>query len=266
MVKIAIIVVSVIVIIKIGMHYLTNMMLYAPGKTIDSLPEEFGLDYEEINFNSANGKKLNGLFFASKEAKVTIILFHGNGENIGDRLDFIKLILGLKVNIFVFDYQGYGRSEGVANEQNTYDDAMAAYNFVKKREHVDPEFITLFGRSLGGAIAIDLATKVKCYRLITEGAFSSLKDMGKFRFPYTPIYLFAPNKYNNLVKILNINTPALIVHGTEDETIPFQQGAKLFDTAKEPKEFYRVEGAGHNDVHEVAGDSFLKTIKQFLNL
>ncbi len=109
---------------------------------------------------------------------------------------------------------------------------------------------------MGGAIAIDLATKVKCYRLITDGTFSSLRDMGKKSFPYTPIYLMAPDKYNNMKKISHVNAPALFIHGTEDEVVPFSYGKKLYNEAVEPKEFYVINGGGHNDTYLGEGDQY----------
>lgn len=265
MIKILIIIASSLIAIKIGVHFLTNSLLYWPSKILESTPDEFGLLYEDIKFFSSNGSRLHGLFFPAKDAKVTIILFHGNGENIGDRLDFVKELVDLSINVFYFDYQGYGKSEGKPGEKDIYDDAMAAYNLVKIRDDVDPDFIVLFGRSLGGAVAIDLATKVKCYRLITDSTFSSLREVGKKRFPYTPIFLFTPNKYNNSRKISLLNVPVLIIHGTEDETIPFYHGEILYKRANEPKEFYIIEGAGHNNTYLINSSEYFEKIAKFVN-
>ncbi len=266
MIKLIIIIISVIVLGRILVHFLANALLFHPSSEIEFTPKEFGLEFEEVYFTSKNGAKLNGLFFPADEAKLTLMLFHGNAENVGDRLDFIKLLNESHLNVFYFDYQGYGKSEGKPSEQNTYDDAMAAYNYLIERKDVDNDFIVFFGRSLGGAIAIDLATKVKCYKLITEGTFSSIKDMGKVLFPYIPIHLVAPNRYDNLSKAQTISVPFMIIHGTEDEVVPFKLGVKLSKVAGGQSEFYVIDGASHNDTYIIGKDAYFEKLKAFLGI
>ncbi|MGR3319215.1 MAG: alpha/beta hydrolase [Candidatus Anammoxibacter sp.] len=266
MIKLVLIIIAVLALGKIGLYFLVNRMLFHPDSSIESTPDEFGLEYENVYFNSSNGSQLNGLFFPAKDAKVTLILFHGNAENIGDRLDYVKMLHDLTLNIFYFDYQGYGRSDGNPLENRTYEDGLAAYNYVKNRNDVDPNSIAFLGRSLGGAIAIDLATKVKCYRLITDGAFSSIRNIGKTILPFIPMYLVIPDKYNNVAKISNVRTPILIIHGTEDETVPFSHSKTLYEAANTPKEFYQINKAGHNDTHLIAGQPYFDKIKTFLEL
>ncbi|MGR3219380.1 MAG: alpha/beta hydrolase, partial [Candidatus Anammoxibacter sp.] len=127
-------------------------------------------------------------------------------------------------------------------------------------------FIAFLGRSLGGAIAIDLATKVKCYRLITDGAFSSIRNMAKKILPFIPMYLTIPDKYNNAKKIARLETPIFIIHGTEDETIPFSHSKILYEAANTPKEFYPINKAGHNDTYLIAGQTYFDKITTFLDL
>ena len=266
MIKIIVIAIVVIVLGKICINLLVQRLLYHPDRTVEFMPQEYGLKSEEIYFSSLNGLKLNGLFFPAPDSKMTLILFHGNAENVGDRLDFVKKLVDLGLNLFYFDYQGYGRSEGKPSEQNTYDDGLAAYDYVKSRNDVDPERIVLYGRSLGGGIAIDVAVRTGCYSLITEGAFVSIKEMAKGFVPLVPFQYTVADKYNNVKKIAKLNMPYLIIHGTEDGTIPFLHGKKLFEAANEPKEFFPVADAGHNDVHDVADKVFWKKISSFLGL
>lgn len=251
---------------KVMLNHIEYKMTFHPDREIESLPDEFGLEYEDIYFENKNGVALNGWLFLANNAKATLLLFHGNAENVGDRLDYIRILHDLSINIFVFDYQGYGRSKGSPSESGTYDDALAAYNYLKARKDIDPRFISFFGRSLGGAIAIDLATRVNCHRLIIEGAFSSIKDMAKDMFSFIPLYLVVSNKYDNASKISKINIPKLIIHGTLDETVPFSQGKKLFNVANKPKEFYEIYGAGHNDTYIVDGKPYFERIKAFLGI
>ena len=241
-------------------------MLFHPDGRIESTPQEFGLNYDDVYFSSSNGSKLNGLFFPADRAKVTLILFHGNAENVGDRLDYIKILHDLSVNVFSFDYQGYGKSEGKPLENRTYDDGLAAYNYVKSRVDVEENYIAFLGRSLGGAVAIELAAKVNCYRLIVDGTFSSIKDMAKAMFPSIPLHLLIPDKYNNAKRISKLYVPLLIIHGTEDETVPYSQSELLYKAANEPKEFYKITDAGHNDTYLVGGQTYFNKIKDFLDL
>jgi len=266
LIKFIIIAIAVIVLGKICINLFVQWMLYHPSRTVEFMPQEFGLKSEDIYFSSSNGLKLNGLFFPAPNARITMILFHGNAENVGDRLDFIKMLVGLGLNVFYFDYQGYGRSQGNPTEQGTYEDGLAAYGYVRSRADVDPERIAFYGRSLGGGIAIDVAARTGCYRLITEGAFASIKEMAKGFVPVIPFQYTVPDKYNNVKKIAALNMPYLIIHGTEDGTVPFSHGKKLFDAANDPKEFYPVDNAGHNDVHVVADKAFWEKISGFLDL
>lgn len=264
--KFIIIAATIIVLGKIGIYYIVHASLFCTGRAVESSPADFGLVCEDVYFDSLNGTTLNGLFFPSDGARVTLVMFHGNAENVGDRLDYVKTLLGMKLNVFYFDYQGYGKSEGSPSEKRTYEDSLSAYNYLISRHDVDPDSIAFLGRSLGGALAIDLATKVKCYRLITDGTFSSVKDMAKARFPFLPTSIITPDKYNNTDKVSQLDAPTLIIHGTEDQVVPFAQSKILYNAANEPKEFYQVDGAGHNDTYLVENSRYFEKIETFLGL
>ena len=163
------------------------------------------------------------------------------------------------------DYRGYGRSGGSPNEAGVYRDADAAYDYLVQVRHVRPKNIIVFGHSLGGAVAIDLASRRECGGLIVQSSFTSIRDMARRTFGI-PLFEYIPkSRFDSLAKIQQVQAPILIVHGTRDEIVPFSMGQRLFTAAPEPKFFFPVEGAGHNDVIEIGGDQLLQRFKSFLD-
>jgi len=194
----------------------------------------------------------------------TVIVPVGNAGNISYRLDNLRLLHHrLSLNIFIFDYRGYGRSQGRPSEEGTYLDAEAALTYLRSRRDIDPEAIIFFGRSLGSAIAVNLATKHKCLGLILESPPTSLVGMMKRLFPSLPPEEL-PIKYDSLSKIKRISVPLLILHGDCDEVVPFFMGRKLYEAANEPKQFYTIENAGHNDTYMVGGEEYFQAIENFI--
>ena len=169
------------------------------------------------------------------------------------------------VNVFIIDYRQYGRSEGKVSEQGTYLDARAALAYLHSRKEINREKIIFFGRSLGSAVAVELALNEKCRALILETPFTSILEMGKKLYPFLPVSLLLKTKYDSLAKIRNIKVPILVMHGDKDALVPFEHGKRLYDMANEPKEFYTIPGAGHNDTHIVGGDEYFDVIKEFVN-
>jgi len=162
------------------------------------------------------------------------------------------------------DYRGYGRSEGSPGEAGVYRDADAAYDYLIRVRHIQPKHIIIYGHSLGGAVAIDLASRRECGGLIVQSSFTSIRDMARRTFRI-PLFEYIPkSRFNSLAKIQRVRAAILMVHGTLDETIPFTMGQRLFAAAPEPKFFSPIEGAGHNDVIEIGGDVLLERFKSFL--
>ena len=190
--------------------------------------------------------------------------FHGNAENIGHGLEHLGFYARLGVNVLAVDYRGYGKSEGSPDEAGVYRDADAAYDYLLQERHIHPQDIFVFGHSLGGAVAVDLASRRECGGLIVQSSFTSAKDMARRTFRI-PLFEYIPkSQFNSLEKIRGVRAAILIVHGTRDETVPFSMGQRLFAAAPEPKFFFPVEGAGHNDVVEVGGEDLLEHLKSFL--
>ena len=226
-------------------------------------PSDWGMPFEDVYFSTADGLTLNG-WFVPGEKEMTWLWFPGNAGNISYRLDNLRLLHHrLSLNIFIFDYRGYGRSQGRPSEEGTYLDAEAALTYLRSRRDIDPEAIIFFGRSLGSAIAVNLATKHKCLGLILESPPTSLVGMMKRLFPSLPPEEL-PIKYDSLSKIKRISVPLLILHGDCDEVVPFFMGRKLYEAANEPKQFYTIENAGHNDTYMVGGEEYFQAIENFI--
>ena len=196
-----------------------------------------------------------------------MVWFHGNGGNIGHRVGNIReLVERLQISIFIFDYRGYGRSEGSTYEEGTYLDAESAITYVRSRGDVDPEKTIYFGRSLGCAVAAEMAIKYPPRALICESGFTSVRAMTKSVYPFLPgLQLLVTTKYDTLSKIAWVDVPVMILHGDRDEIVPFSMSRELFDAAKGPKRFYTIEGAGHNDTYYVGGPDYFEALREFVD-
>lgn len=240
--------------------------IYFPYPEIEVTPTALRIAYEEINFKSDDGVTLNGWFVPARQGtkKLGTVLFcHGNAGNISHRLDKIGIFHSLGLDVFIFDYRGYGKSKGRPSEKGTYRDALAAYKHLAGERGIDPQKIILYGESLGGTIAIHLATQVKAGALISESAFTSVVAMGKEIFPYLPVKLMVSFHYDALSKISRVNIPVLIIHSKNDEIVPFRHAEALFQQAHAPKELYVIPGS-HNDGFLAAGKDYSTRLNAFL--
>jgi len=237
--------------------------IYFPSSLIEFTPGDVGLKYEDIFYQSKDGKRINGWFIPAEEARGTILFCHGNGGNIGHRIDFFRLFNQLGLSVFIFDYRGYGKSPGRTSEKGVYLDAQGAYDYLISRSDVDKDKIIIYGESLGGAVAINLADKIKASSLVTFGVFTSTIDMGKELYPHLPVKLFLTQKYDSISKIKDIDIPKLIVHSSDDEIVPFAHGKELYGAASYPKEFLELRG-GHNEAILLGKEKFSKKLIDFL--
>ena len=264
--------VLIILFIMIFPRFIEKGFIFHPERSNDSAtPDVYGIEYDDVIFRTGDGLNLNGWFVPGKKPSPdadlhTLLWFHGNAGNINRRLDNLKMIYEkVPVNVFIIDYRQYGRSEGKVSEQGTYIDARAALAYLHSRKEINREKIIFFGRSLGSAVAVELALNEKCCALILETPFTSILEMGKKLYPFLPLSLLLKTKYDSLAKIGNIKVPILVMHGDKDDLVPFEHGKRLYDMANEPKEFYTIPGAGHNDTHIVGGDEYFDVISNFVN-
>ncbi|MEE8523523.1 MAG: alpha/beta hydrolase [Thermoanaerobaculia bacterium] len=225
-------------------------------------PAIYGLPYEDVWFESEDGTRLHGWWIEHPRAAATVVFCHGNTGSIGDRIGLYRQLRRLKVDILAFDYRGYGRSHGRPSEKGLFSDVRAACDFVVGRG-IALDRTVLFGHSLGGAVAVDGALHRPVAGLVVQASFTQLSDMARHVYRGLPIHLIARNQFRSIDKVDRLEMPKLFIHGTEDGTVPFSIGEALFAAASEPKEWYPVPRAGHNDVDRWGGRQYLRTVKNF---
>lgn len=206
---------------------------------------------------------IHGWFAPADSAIATLIISHGNAGNISHRLPLIRRLQQAGFNVLMYDYRGYGRSQGSPDEEGVYKDGRAAFDYALTLPGVDKAQILLWGTSLGGAVAVDVATHRKAAGLILESTFSSGKEVAQMIYPFLPVRFILHSQFNSAEKIRNVHIPLLFIHGTMDSIIPIGLGKKLFQAAHEPKEFYEIPNADHNDTFFVGGDSYIQRIASF---
>jgi fermentation-respiration switch protein FrsA (DUF1100 family) len=241
-----------------------NFFIFFPDSDIYATPKDLGLNFKDIYFHTEDGIKIHGWFFPLDNEKPVILFCHGNAGNISHRLENIRLLLEKGLQVFIFDYRGYGKSEGRPSEPGIYKDAIAAYDYLIREENILSSNIVLFGRSLGAAVAIDLSLKREIRAIIVESGFTSTRGMAKTMFLFSLFSPLLPSSYNNAEKIASIKIPKLIIHGDSDEIVPFYMGKSLFNASPKPKYFFRIKGAGHNDTYMIGGERYFKTIATFV--
>jgi fermentation-respiration switch protein FrsA (DUF1100 family) len=227
------------------------------------------LGAEEVWFKTSDGLKLYGWLFhpQGRPASASVIYFHGNGGNLS-YCDWVGRELAARgFDVLIFDYRGYGRSEGEpVGERELYMDADAAYDFVTKERGAHAGRVVLYGQSLGTAAAIDVASRRECGALVIESGLSSAADMAGAIMPWLPRFVRAltKNKLDSVSKMPRVGCPVLVVHGERDELIPAEQGRRLFDAARGPKRFQLIERAGHNDLSNVGGGKYIDSLADFV--
>jgi uncharacterized protein len=265
--RIAIGIVAAFVVAVLLTRILENRLTYFPPRYPAGFlsPKHYGLQVEEVWLTTEDGVKLNGDFLPQASSPKVLLWFHGNAENIGFGLEQMEILAKLGINILEVDYRGYGKSEGSPDEAGIYRDADAAYDYLVKTRHFQPRNIIIYGHSLGGAVAVDLASRRECGGLVLQSSFTSAREMARRVLPIPLLGHFLKSRFDSLRKIQNARVPVLIVHGTRDETVPFSMGQRLYRAAPEPKSFISVEGAGHNDVLAVAGEQYLRRLREFID-
>jgi len=240
-----------------------SSLVYFPSKKILKTPADVFLKYRDISFQTANGLQLQGWMVGEESARNVLMFFHGNGGNISYNLNHLVILDRLGMKIFIFDYRGYGKSGGSPSEEGTYFDAEAAWKYLTKTETIPPERIIFFGHSIGGAIAANLASKVKPRALILESTFTSIPELGKSLYPFFPVKSFCRFKYDTKSLLPQIKVPVLVIHSSYDELVPYRQGRELFQVANEPKQFLKIYGT-HNDGFMNYTEGYIVGLRSFL--
>lgn len=252
----------IIILVVVYIRYLERKSVFYPARPLFATPEDLGIAFEDVYIQTEDRVRVHGWLIKAPSARSTVIFLHGNAGNIGDRLGKIDLFHRMGLNVLVIDYRGYGKSEGHPTEKGVYQDAVAAYDYLLERKDMRGQNAVGYGASLGGAVAIDLATKRSLACLIVDSTFSSAADIAKRIYPFVPSFLIG-TKLDSVTKIKHVKIPKLFIHSVEDRIVPVALGRKLYDAAPGPKEFIEIRG-DHNDGHIHDQDKIREGIKKFL--
>jgi fermentation-respiration switch protein FrsA (DUF1100 family) len=227
---------------------LENSMVFRPTKATDNWESDPAAETEDVDLTGADGTRLHAWWLPCPGAQHALLYCHGNAGNLSHRAGSIaKLRDLLKVHVLIFDYPGYGKSSGRPTEKGCYQAADAAYAFLTDSQKIEPENVLIYGGSLGGGVAVDLASRKPHRGLVLVKTFTSAPDAGAGMFPWLPVRWLMRNRFDSLRKIKACKRPVFIGHGTADTLIPYAHGQRLFEAANEPKEFFTLDGSDHND-------------------
>jgi len=222
------------------------------------------LPLQDVRFAAADGTRLHGWFVQAAEDGAVLLWCHGNAGNIIHRLENIAEWHRRGVSVFIFDYRGYGHSEGRPSEAGLYQDALAAYDWVTRQRQIPPQRMVIFGRSLGAAVAGELAAQRQAAGLILETPFPSVRAMARSIYGPLPMHLLLRARYDLAGRLPRIRMPLLVVHGDHDRIVPTALGRAVYEAANQPKALYLIPGADHNDTYAVGGEPYFDRLLAFV--
>jgi hypothetical protein len=240
--------------------------IYFPSREIVDSPADYGLAFEDLTCTTSDGVRVHGWLMKPEGKPDAWLLFsHGNGGNISGRPQIARPLVQRNLAVLLYDYRGYGKSEGSPDEQGTYRDAEAMLAELLARAQ-SPKHVFLFGRSLGGGVSYELAVRhPELGGLITDATFTSMPEMARRVFPIPFVWRLVRNRYDNLAKAPQVTMPRLVMHGTADELIPYSMGEQLRDATDPPSRFHAIEGGGHNDTFAVGGSEYAEAVRRFID-
>lgn len=225
-----------------------NFLIFYPEQYPSGNWQPVGLSPEDVWIESEDGIKLHGWYLRAESPKAVAMYSHGNGGNITGLAAYMKILSEkLNISILAYDYRGYGRSNGSPSVKGVLIDAKAAANWLANRENLQTSDLIQIGRSLGGGVAAQTAIATGARGLILENTFTSLSDIGKAVYPWLPVKMLLRQDLNSLGAIPDYKGSLLVIHGDNDELIPYRMGMQLFEAANEPKKFINIPGGTHND-------------------
>lgn len=244
---------------------LEERFVYFPERELIATPADFGLDAREVWFFAPDGVRLHGWYLPGDSTAPLLLFCHGNAGNISHRLENLVLLHRLGLNVFIFDYRGYGRSEGTPGEEGTYNDGRGALAWLGENGWA-PGRMVYFGRSLGAGVALQLALETPPAALVLESPFPSIAALGWHHSPLLYLLLgwALDARYDNLKKIGELRRPLMIFQGTDDDIVTEKMARRLFDRASPPKKYHPIPGAGHNDTYEIGGAPYWEAWRSFL--
>jgi len=251
------------VLIVVALMFLENSMIFYPSPYPEGMWHPEGLPFEDVEFSSADGTLLHGWYIRHPKSRGAVLFCHGNAGNVTHREPILRRLHDIsEVTVFIFDYRGYGRSQGKPNEAGVLADARAAREWLARREGVAPDRLIMMGESLGGAVAVDLAAERGARGLILESTFTNLRAVAAYHFPWLPVRYLMRTSLDSLSKIKDYHGPLLQSHGDRDTIVPYQFGRRLFEAANEPKQFTTFPDGDHNDLR---ADDYYAKVGQFVS-
>jgi len=244
--------------------FLQSKLIYFPSRGYSDTPADLGLEYEDLRLTASDGVKVAAWFVGHPNASASVIFLHGNAGNMSGRLDTLRVLHRAGFNVLMLDYRGYGESEGSPTEQGTYADVEAAWRHLTDVKGEPPRRIVLFGRSLGGAIAIESARRHEPGALVVDATFTNLHDIGRLHYPFLPVGWLLTYRYDSLEKVPHVRCPKLFIHAADDSLIPISNGRRLFEAAAEPKEFLETPGEHNTGGFEYSPEYTARTVS-FIN-
>lgn len=237
--------------------------VFKPLRDIVATPRDLGIDYIDVNIKTKDGLNINGWYIKGRPKEYTILILHGNGGNISNRLEFISMFYEMGLSVFIIDYRGYGRSEGSPTEKGTYLDSEAAWQYIVKEKNTDPKKTVILGRSLGGPVAARLASKHEPAGLILDSTFSSLAKLASELYYGLPLQNFIRIKYDTLGYLKNVRVPVLFIHSVEDDYIDIQHSIVMHEQRLKESALLKIRG-GHNDNYIVSKGIYIEGLKKFI--
>jgi len=258
----------VAVVLFFVLRQLEFMATYHPTPYVPGPDWTLPSNGEEVWVKGANGVRVHGWFLRAigRPASATVLYCHGNGGNLSNVAWVAQDLAKRGFDTMIFDYRGYGRSEGrLTDEWGLYADADAVYDHLVRERGAPAEKLVLYGQSLGSTVAIDVASRRACGALIVESGLSSASDMGVVSFPWLPrlLHFLAKNRFESARKLAGVKCPVMVTHGTSDPVIPVDQGRRLYEMARDPKRLVIVEGGDHF-LFGSAGEKFVSEMVDFI--
>jgi hypothetical protein len=244
--------------------YFVDSMLFHPSWDNDLTPARLGITAEEVTLITEDQVRIHSYFLPSPGSKRALLFLHGNAGNASHRLPNAAELGRLGCHVLLLEYRGYGKSEGKASEAGSYADARAGLRYLNEQRGFSPAQIVVFGRSLGGAVAVDLAQDQKLAGVILESTFTSVADVAR-KIGGPLLGFLAGKRFDSASKISRVRVPLLFFHGDRDGVIDYRLGRRLFDAASEPKRFETLVGADHNNTVQIGGAPYFEKIRIFLD-
>jgi fermentation-respiration switch protein FrsA (DUF1100 family) len=244
-------------------YFTQSDVIFSPRGTSGKPPKH--LDIVNVVLHTHDGERLNAWWQQTKNAKKTVLYFQGNSTNISHKTSRMNTFHKMGVNVLLMDYRGYGKSTGrIKREQDIYFDGMTAWEFLIVEKRIRPKDIIVWGRSLGGGVATEIAQFKNISALVLESTFYSLDELARLKYWFFPTKWLLKFHFENGSKLKNIHAPIIIIHSTEDGYIPFSQAIKLFDSAPNPKQLLKTKGS-HLDLFD-SQITVLSKLMKFLSL